>query len=139
VAANLLVSLIQAVIVGVFLAAAGVPHALLWTSLSFFASFVPVVGTLPVTLGSALWCWTVDDSLAKTIAMLVCALIAGTADNVLRPLLARGSGEIDSFWLFLAIMGGLGQFGVAGFILGPLALALCLASAGALRLALKNR
>ena len=139
VAANLLVSLIQAVIIGAFLAAAGVPHALLWTSLSFFASFVPVVGTLPVTLGSALWCWTVDDSLAKTIAMLVCAFIAGTADNLLRPLLARGSGQLDSFWLFLAIMGGLGQFGIAGFILGPLAMALCLASAAALRQTLKNR
>ena len=139
VAANLLVSLIQAVIIGAFLAAAGVPHALLWTSLSFFASFVPVVGTLPVTLGSALWCWIVDDSLAKTIAMLVCAFIAGTADNLLRPLLARGSGQLDSFWLFLAIMGGLGQFGIAGFILGPLAMALCLASAAALRQTLKNR
>lgn len=138
VAANILVSLIQASIIGIFLASTGVPHALLWTSLSFFASFVPVVGTLPVTLGAALWCWTVPESTPKAIAMLVCAGIAGTADNFLRPMLARGTGQMDSFWLFLAIMGGVGQFGVAGFIVGPLALALCLAAAHSLRHSLKT-
>ncbi|NBO37831.1 AI-2E family transporter [bacterium] len=139
VAANLLVSLIQAAVIGIFLAATHVPHVLLWTSLAFFASFVPVVGTLPVTLGAALWCWSAEASPANTIAMLACAAIAGTVDNLLRPLLAKGQGQLDSFWLFLAIMGGLGQFGIAGFILGPLALALCMASAAALRLALKNK
>lgn len=137
VAANILVSLIQAAIIGLFLAFTGVPHAFLWTSLAFFASFIPVVGTLPVTLGGALWCWTVADSLPKTIALVVCTFVAGTADNLLRPLLARGAGALDSFWLFLAILGGLAQFGVAGFILGPLALALCLASAVTLRQKLK--
>lgn len=137
VAANILVSLIQAGIIGIFLAFTGVPHAFLWTSLAFFASFIPVVGTLPVTLGGALWCWTVAESLPKTIALIVCAFIAGTADNFLRPFLARGAGALDSFWLFLAILGGLAQFGVAGFILGPLALALCLASATTLRHKLK--
>jgi predicted PurR-regulated permease PerM len=138
VAANILVSLIQAGIIGLFLAFTGVPHAFLWTSLAFFASFIPVVGTLPVTLGGALWCWTVADSLPRTIALVVCAFIAGTADNLLRPFLARGAGALDSFWLFLAILGGLAQFGVAGFILGPLALALCLASASTLRQKLKT-
>lgn len=133
VAANILVSLIQAAIIGIFLGSTGVPHALLWTSFSFFASFIPVVGTLPVTLGSALWCWTVDASPFKAIALIVCAFIAGTVDNFLRPFLARGTGALDSFWLFLAIFGGLAQFGAAGFILGPLALALCLASAAMLR------
>lgn len=137
VAANITVSLIQALIIGIFLAIAGIPHTLLWTSLSFFLSFVPVVGTLPVTVGSALWCWSAETNLSKVIAMLICAAIAGTADNLLRPLLVRGSGKLDSFLLFLAIMGGLSQFGVAGFILGPLALALCMAAAQALRTSIK--
>lgn len=138
VAANLLVSLIQALIILVFLVATGVPHALLWSSLALFASFVPVVGTLPITLGSALWCWTAGESPAKAITLLVAAIVAGSADNILRPLLARGSGQLDPFWLFLAIMGGLTQFGVAGFLIGPLALTLCMASAAALREAIKT-
>jgi predicted PurR-regulated permease PerM len=138
VAANLLVSLIQALIILVFLASTGVPHALLWSALAFFASFIPVVGTLPITLGAALWCWTADGSPAKAIALVVCAFVAGSSDNVLRPLLSRGSGQLDPFWLFLAIMGGLSQFGIAGLLLGPLALTLCIASAVALREALKS-
>lgn len=138
VAANLLVSLIQALIILVFLAATSVPHALLWSSLAFFASFVPVIGTLPITLGSALWCWTAEDSVARAITLVICAFVAGGSDNVLRPLLARGSGQLDPFWLFLAIMGGLTQFGMAGFLVGPLSLTLCMASAIALREAIKS-
>lgn len=136
--ANILVSFIQALVIGVFLAAVGVPHVMLWTSASFFLSFIPVVGTAPVTLGTALWCWTLADSPERAVAMIVCALIAGTSDNLLRPLLARGSVELNPYWLFLAMIGGLAQFGAAGFIVGPLALTLTIASATALRHALKN-
>lgn len=135
--ANILVSVIQAVIIGIFLAFAGVPDLLLWTSAAFFLSFIPVVGTAPITLGSALWCWTVANSPEKAIAMVVCAFVAGTSDNFIRPLIARGAGELNPFWLFLAMMGGLTQFGPAGFILGPFALALTISSAAALRQALK--
>lgn len=138
VAANLLVSLIQALIILIFLVSTQVPHALLWSALAFFASFIPVVGTVPITLGSALWCWTAEDSPARATALIVCAFIAGSSDNVLRPLLSRGSGQLDPFWLFLAIMGGLSQFGAAGLLVGPLALTLCIASAVALRGALKS-
>lgn len=138
VAANLLVSLIQALIILIFLVSTQVPHPLLWSALAFFASFVPVVGTLPITLGSALWCWTVEGSPTKAIALIICAFVAGSSDNVLRPLLSRGSGQLDPFWLFLAIVGGLSQFGMAGLLLGPLALTLCIASAVALREALKS-
>jgi predicted PurR-regulated permease PerM len=137
--ANIFVSVVQALIIGIFMAFAGIPHLLLWCSAAFFLSFIPVIGTAPITLGSALWCWTVADSTGKAMAMLVCAFIAGTSDNFLRPLMARrASGELNSFWLFLAMMGGLAQFGAAGFILGPFAFALALSSAAALRHALKN-
>jgi predicted PurR-regulated permease PerM len=135
--ANIFVSVIQAVIIGIFLAFTGIPHLLLWTSAAFFLSFIPVVGTAPITLGGALWCWTIAGSSEKAIAMLVCALVAGTSDNLVRPLVARGAGALNPFWMFLAMMGGLGQFGPAGFLLGPFALALTISSASVLRLSLK--
>jgi predicted PurR-regulated permease PerM len=137
--ANIFVSVIQAVIIGIFLAFTGIPHLLLWTSSAFFLSFIPVVGTAPVTLGAALWCWTVAGSTEKAIAMLICAVVAGVSDNFIRPLVARGAGELNPFWMFLAMMGGLGQFGPAGFLLGPFALALTLSSGSVLRLSLKNQ
>lgn len=136
--ANIFVSLVQALIIAVFMAFAGVPHLLLWTSAAFFLSFIPVVGTAPITLGSAFWCWTVAGEHGHAIAMLICALVAGTSDNFIRPLVTRGVDELNSFWLFLAMMGGFAQFGPAGFLLGPLALALTLSSGAALRMTLKN-
>lgn len=135
--ANIMVSVIQAVIIGVFLAFVGIPHLLLWTSAAFFLSFIPVVGTAPITLGGAVWCWSVAGSTEKMVAMLVCAVIAGTSDNFIRPLFARGAGALNPFWMFLAMMGGLAQFGPAGFLLGPVALALTLSSGAALRESLK--
>lgn len=135
--ANIFVSVIQSVIIALFMISVGVPHVLLWASSAFFLSFIPVIGTLPITLGGALWCWTTEGHLGKTIAMLIGALVAGTSDNFIRPLMARGVGELNPFWLFLAMMGGLAQFGPLGFLLGPLALALTIASGAALRETLK--
>ena len=59
--------------------------------------------------------------------MLVVAVIAGSIDNVLRPMLARGSSELPFVWMMVAFVGGVTAFGAAGVVLGPLVMALAVA------------
>jgi len=120
--ANVGVSLIQATIVAVATVALGIPNAAVWSVASFALSFVPFVGTGLVTLSAAAYLFAVDRNGAG-VAMLVVALIAGSIDNVLRPLLTQGSIELPFLWRLVAFVGGIAAFGVSGVIVGPLILA----------------
>ena len=47
-------------------------------------------------------------------------------DNVLKPILVKGSGSTPSIFILFSILGGLTYFGLIGFILGPLILSFLL-------------
>jgi predicted PurR-regulated permease PerM len=116
--ASLALAIVQSLLVTISLGLAGIPKFLLWGAIAFFLSFVPVVGTFPVMGISALYAYLQGQSLAAVL-LLVAALAIGLCDNLLRPLLMRGSSEINFFWLFLSLLGGVSMFGLPGVILGP--------------------
>ena len=125
--ANILVSIIQAFTVWIVLAIANVPHASLFAGIAFFMSFVPVVGTAPIMIGSAIFLYF-NQSIGMSFFVLFGSVVTGLIDNFLRPLLVRGSTELSFFWVFIAFVGGISQFGVAGALLGPLAFSLFVAA-----------
>jgi predicted PurR-regulated permease PerM len=43
----------------------------------------------------------------------------GTVDNVVKPILIRRGTEIDTLWILLSVIGGIGVFGFLGLFLGP--------------------
>jgi predicted PurR-regulated permease PerM len=128
--ASIMLSLVQSLLVVITLAAFAIPKFYLWGALAFFLSFIPVFGTAPVMLSAAIWSFYHDRAFAG-VFILCMAVVIGLADNVLRPLLMRGSGtrsnEMPFFWLFMAIVGGIAVFGVAGAVLGPWAFSLFIA------------
>lgn len=125
--ANLLVSAVQALICMVALASFRVPRFFIWGVLSFFLSFVPVIGTTVVTLGAAAYLLS-QGRIAAALGMAVVAVVVGTVDNLLRPLFMKGQVELGFFWIFVALLGGIATFGLAGAVLGPLLFALCIAT-----------
>ena len=115
-----LTALVQAMICAVTYFALGVPRALVLGFLTFLAAFLPA-GTaliwLPVTAGLFLAGRTKE----AIILLVIAAVIVGTIDNVLRPVLARrGNLQLSAFVLLLAMLGGFAVFGGWGLILGPL-------------------
>lgn len=120
--ANVGVSVVQAGIITVSTLALGIPHAVVWGVASFVLSFIPLVGTALVTITAALYLLFAGRTGAAVI-MGVIAVIAGSIDNVLRPMLARTSSELPFVWMMVAFVGGLTAFGPAGVVLGPLVLA----------------
>jgi predicted PurR-regulated permease PerM len=116
------VSVVQAGIVLVATLALRVPNAVVWGVASFALSFVPLIGTAAVTLSAAAWLLLMGRT-GAAVVMVVVAIIAGSVDNILRPMLARGASELSFLWMMVAFVGGVTVFGVPGVILGPLALA----------------
>lgn len=124
VVSNVLVSVAQAIVCTAFLLIFRVPSAWLLGVLAFFVSFIPVIGTALVTGAATLYLF-LNHRIAAGIGMLVVAGVVSTIDNFLRPFLLKGSLPLGFFWTLVAFVGGVAVFGIAGALLGPLALSLC--------------
>jgi len=53
-------------------------------------------------------------------------VVVSVIDNLLKPILMKGSSETPSIFILFSILGGLTYFGMIGFILGPLILSFLL-------------
>jgi predicted PurR-regulated permease PerM len=115
-------AVVQAAVGGIGLWAAGVPFATLLTALMFLLA-VAQVGAALVLAGATVWLyWT--GSAGWGTFLLVITIIAGTLDNVLRPILIKqGAADLPLLLIFVGVIGGLITFGLIGIFIGPLVLA----------------
>jgi predicted PurR-regulated permease PerM len=97
--------------------------AVFWGVLTAFCALIPVVGSTIITVPIAIYLYF-KASLWKCIVVVVMAVVIGTLDNFLKPMLMRGSLRIHSIWLMLSILGGISAFGPMGLLYGPMVLTL---------------
>lgn len=136
VAVALLIALIQGFLGGVAFAITGLPAAVFMGVLIAFFSIVPVVGSALIWFPAAAWL-AIQGSWGKALIVLViCAGVAGTADNLVRPMLLRNRTKLNDLLLFISILGGLDVFGLLGLIAGPTIVA---AALGVFRVYMANR
>ncbi len=128
---NVVVSFVQAMLIAILLLIFRVPRPFVWGVLTFFLSFVPVVGTAPITLGAAAWLLSQERPVAALVMTIIAFLVA-SLDNVLRPFFMKSSVDLNFLWVLVALIGGVALFGVPGVILGPLAFSLLVAALRAL-------
>ncbi len=109
----------QGIAGGIGFAIVGIPP-LFWGTVMAFASLIPVVGTTLVW-GPAVVYLLLIGSWGKALFLgLFCAIVVGSIDNFLRPVLMSGQARMGTLWLFLAILGGIQAFGLLGLVYGPL-------------------
>jgi predicted PurR-regulated permease PerM len=128
--ATVVCAVVQGTLAGIGFAIFGVPQPVTWGALLALLSFIPVVGTLLVWVPAAVWLLTTGHVAA---ALLLTAwsllLVMAANDYVIRPrLVGRGEGAHPLLTL-VALLGGISVFGVAGVIVGPVIMALFVASA----------
>jgi predicted PurR-regulated permease PerM len=104
----------------------GVPLPLLWGLVTAAAAFIPAVGTLLVLGPITVYLFFAHGWLRALGFGLYAALVIGTVDNFLRPLLTRTALPIHPLAMFVAVIGGVASFGLAGVFLGPLVMALAI-------------
>lgn len=123
---SLTVAFVQALLAGAMYATLGVPAAMIWASATFIVALVPVFGTVMVWGPVAVYL-LIAGTWIKAVILVAWGLLAvGTIDNVLYPYLVGGRLRLHPIPTFFAIVGGIGLFGPAGLILGPVAMAVTL-------------
>jgi predicted PurR-regulated permease PerM len=126
-AGTVVTSLVQGVLVAVGFWIVGLPSPVVFGTLTAVASFVPVIGTGLVLAPAVIYLATLG-TWWKTIFLLVWGVaVAGSADNILRPLLISGRAEIGTLAAFVGAVGGLTAFGLVGLFLGPVVVSLAIA------------
>jgi predicted PurR-regulated permease PerM len=116
--------LAQSVVVTIGYAIAGVPAPVVFGAVSLAASFIPIGGVSLVGVPLAALLWLAGRHGWAMFLAAWTVLLTGLIDNVLRPLLVRGTTNLNAGLVFFALLGGLAAFGSIGIVLGPLSLAL---------------
>jgi predicted PurR-regulated permease PerM len=114
-------AVLQSVLGGVGLVIAGVPFAALLTALMFVLA-VAQVGAAPVLLGATIWVYARSGVVWGT-GFLIWAILCGTIDNLVRPILIRRGADLPLLLIFAGVIGGLVAFGIIGLFIGPVVLA----------------
>ena len=115
-----LISLLQGGLAGIAFAVAGIPNAVFWGALMAVLSVIPSVGSALVWAPASIILILQGNIVAGVGLLLFCALIVGSIDNVLRPILVGKDTKMHELMIFFSTMGGIVMFGIVGLFIGPL-------------------
>ena len=105
----------------------GVPEPLLWGAFTVVAALVPTVGT-SISLIPAVVYLAVTGNSGAAIGLTIWGVVAvGLIDNFLGPKLIGGSTKLHPVLVLIAIIGGIQLFGILGFLIGPIIMAIFIA------------
>jgi predicted PurR-regulated permease PerM len=136
VAVGLLIAAIQGALGGLAFTLAGIGTAIFWGVLIAFFSLVPVVGSALVWVPAALWLAFTGHVGSGLLVAAICGIVAGVADNIVRPLLLRNRTHLNELLLFISVLGGIEVFGLLGLVAGPTIVA---AAMGVFRVYMQHR
>ena len=118
------VALIQAILIGLCLLIAGVPWAGALAAIVLVLGIAQVPAVI-VTLPAIAYIWTSGDyGSVEGIVYTVLLLIAGLADNVLKPLMLGRGVDVPMPVILVGALGGMAAAGIVGMFVGATLLAL---------------
>ena len=120
----LAVGFAQGLLTGAALAVLRVPSPLLLGLTAAVCSLIPIVGTALVWVPAAIYLMATGHLIKGIVLFLWGALVVGTADNIIRPLVIGSRVELHPLLLLLALLGGLQAFGFIGIFIGPVVISL---------------
>jgi predicted PurR-regulated permease PerM len=126
--AVVVVPLAQGILAGLGFMLFGVPSPFVWGTAVILAATVPVFGSPLGWLPACAYLMVQGRSGAALGLLAYCTIVVSGIDNVIKPLLLRGSARIHPLLGFLSILGGVLAFGVFGFLIGPVVLSLVLSA-----------
>ena len=126
--AVIVVPVVQGILAGIGFMLFGVPSPFVWGTAVILAATVPIVGS-PLGWIPACLYLSLKGQTGPALGLLVyCVVIVSGSDNVVKPMLLRGTARIHPLLGFLSILGGVLAFGVFGFLIGPVVLSLVLSA-----------
>lgn len=121
---TLVIGAIQGSLAGIAFAVVGIPSAVFWGTIMTVLSVIPLVGASLVWVPAAIVLIVNGSATAGIGLAIFCALVVGSADNILRPKLVGKDTQMHELLIFFGTLGGLAIFGIMGFVIGPIIAAL---------------
>jgi predicted PurR-regulated permease PerM len=116
---TLVIGVVQGGLAGAAFAVAGIEGYVFWGVVMTILSIIPGVGTALVWVPAVAYLGLTGQVGAAIGLAAWCALVVGTADNFLRPVLVGKDTKMSDLMVLLTTMGGLTLFGAAGIVIGP--------------------
>jgi predicted PurR-regulated permease PerM len=114
-------AVIQTLIAGIGLVVCSVPAAAFLTAACLMLC-IAQLGPMLVMIPVVIWKFSTGDILWGSV-LLVFALVSGTIDNFIRPILIRKGADLPLLLIFAGVIGGIVSFGIMGIFVGPVVLA----------------
>jgi predicted PurR-regulated permease PerM len=108
---------------GVAFSLTGIHSPIFWGVMMGFFSLVPVVGSAMIWVPAAISLMAGGHMGRGIFLIIICGVIVGVMDNVVRPWLIGGRSEMGGLLIFISVLGGIAVFGMLGIILGPIIIA----------------
>jgi predicted PurR-regulated permease PerM len=124
---TVIVAFVQGILGGVGFLIFGLPQPAFWGTVMIPASVIPLVGSAIIWGPAAIYLMFTHHVAAGIGLVIWGGVLVSVIDNVLKPIVVKGSGDTPSIFILFSILGGITYFGMIGFILGPLILAFLLA------------
>jgi predicted PurR-regulated permease PerM len=121
---TLVIALIQGALGGLGFAVAGIDNYVFWAAVMAVLSVVPGIGAMLVWVPVVAYLMMTGQMGVGVGLLLWCALVVGSVDNFLRPVLVGRDTEMPDLLILLSTLGGISFFGAAGLVLGPMLAAL---------------
>ena len=115
------VSVLQALLAGIGLMVAGVPHASLITFAVLIFAIVQI-GPSIILIPVIIWSWTVMET-TSALLFSVYMVPVNLLDNFLRPVVMGRGLKTPMLVILIGVIGGTLAYGIIGLFLGPIVLA----------------
>lgn len=125
---SLVVAIVQGVLGGLIFWVVGIQGALLWGVLMGAFSLLPAIGAAIVWGPVALYLFATGAIWQGVVVVASGAIIIGSVDNVLRPILVGRDTRIPDYVVLISTLGGIELFGFNGIVIGPVIAALFIAT-----------
>jgi predicted PurR-regulated permease PerM len=117
---TLIIGIVQGGLAALSFWVAGIKGVIFWGAVMTVLSIIPGVGTALVWVPAVIFL-ILDGQIGAAVGVgLWCAIVVGTADNLLRPLLVGKDTEMPDLLVMVTTLGGLALFGVTGIVIGPI-------------------
>lgn len=121
---TLIIGIMQGTICGFAFSLAGLEGPVFWGSLMAVMSIIPAFGTAIIWFPALVILALTGDYTGVLILAILCGLVAGNLDNLVRPRLVGKDTEMHDLFVLFGTLGGISMFGLLGIIIGPIVTAL---------------
>jgi predicted PurR-regulated permease PerM len=117
---HIVVALLQALVAGVGLWAAGIPNVVFWTFVMAVMALLPFIGAFSVWGPAAVYLVVIDRVTAGVLLALYGVFIVAMVDNYARPIVIDQQAHLNPAIILLGVFGGIYSIGFTGLFVGPI-------------------